>query len=203
MPAGGLGVDSRIFRDDMEECLRAGAYSYEKDFLPVIQAVYGDPRVEAVRHHFSQVTAGLDERVRSCFGKELAVDVVLCLGLCNGAGWAIAAGGAAFWRPRESPAGHRKDFGAGLDEPAGPAGACVPRAGGTFTTASTGSSGRRSPRGRRALCGSCLPKAQPCASNRCWQGTWDFTTRTKTAGKPGARSISWQPCGILTRTFPP
>lgn len=94
-----FGVDSRIFQDDMEECLRAGAYSYEKDFLPVIQAVYSDPRVEAVRCRFSQVTAGLDERVRARFGKELAVDVVLYLGLCNGAGWAVAAGEAASGGP--------------------------------------------------------------------------------------------------------
>ena len=76
-----------------------GAYSYEKDFLPVVQAVYGDPGWKRCGIISSQVTAGLDERVRSCFGKELAVDVVLCLGLCNGAGWAIAAGGAAFGGP--------------------------------------------------------------------------------------------------------
>ncbi|MGI6255052.1 MAG: hypothetical protein ACOYJZ_05420 [Acutalibacter sp.] len=90
---GCFGKDSHIFRDDMEGELSSGKYSYEKDYLPVIQGVYGDPRLERVRRFFSQVTEGLNEKVRDQFGNELDVDVVLYLGLCNGAGWATSMSG--------------------------------------------------------------------------------------------------------------
>ena len=88
-----FGEDSHIFRDDMEDVLATGKYFYERDYLPVIQGVYGDPRLENVRSTFHQVTEGLNERVKAQFGEELEVDIVLYLGLCNGAGWATTLGG--------------------------------------------------------------------------------------------------------------
>lgn len=88
-----FGNDSHIFRDDMEDVLATGKYFYERDYLPVIQGVYGDPRLEKVRSTFHQVTEGLNERVKAQFGEELEVNIVLYLGLCNGAGWATTLGG--------------------------------------------------------------------------------------------------------------
>lgn len=88
-----FGEHSPIFQEDMEEAIGSGDYSYETDYLPVIQAVYGDARLEQVRRLFSQVTEGLDEKVKDSFGKALDVDIVLYLGLCNGAGWVTALGG--------------------------------------------------------------------------------------------------------------
>lgn len=58
----------------MEEVLATGKYFYERDYLPVIQGVYGDPRLESVRSTFNQVTEGLDERVKAQFGEELEVE---------------------------------------------------------------------------------------------------------------------------------
>ena len=88
-----FGKDSHIFRDDMEDVLATGKYFYERDYLPVIQGVYGDPRLENVRSTFHQVTEGVNERVKAQFGEELEVNIVLYLGLCNGAGWATTLGG--------------------------------------------------------------------------------------------------------------
>ena len=88
-----FGAGSSIFRDDMEAELASGSYSYEENYLPVLQGVYGDPRVEPVRRTFSQITQGLHDRVQERFGKELEVDLVLYLGLCNGAGWVTSMNG--------------------------------------------------------------------------------------------------------------
>jgi len=78
---------------DMREVLDAG-YSWEKDFLPVLNAVTqnADKREEAVAS-FRRVTETLDERITARFGKTVDADLVLYLGLCNGAGWAASVNG--------------------------------------------------------------------------------------------------------------
>ena len=72
---------------DLEECLRCG-YTWEKDFLPVLNGVYAneEKRGELLRS-FYQVTEGLEEKIIARFGKTVDVDIVLYLGLCDGAGW--------------------------------------------------------------------------------------------------------------------
>lgn len=73
--------------EDMKDCIGAG-YSWESAFQPVLDAVVRDveKRERAVRS-FLEVTEGLDRKICDRFGKELDVDVILYLGLCNGAGW--------------------------------------------------------------------------------------------------------------------
>ncbi|MBR6376402.1 MAG: hypothetical protein IKS05_01400 [Oscillospiraceae bacterium] len=77
----------RLCLEDMREVLKAG-FSWEKDFLPVLNAVArdGDKREEAIRS-FHRVTDRLDERIRERFGRSPAAELVLYLGLCSGAGW--------------------------------------------------------------------------------------------------------------------
>ena len=72
---------------DMQECLDAG-YSWETDYLPVLNGVVknADKREEAVRL-FRKVTGQLEEKILGRFGKTVDADVVMYLGLCNGAGW--------------------------------------------------------------------------------------------------------------------
>lgn len=78
---------------DMQECVQAG-FSWENDFLPVLSAVFEKPdqRSEAIRS-FHTVTEHLDQRIRERFGKTVDADVILYLGLCNGAGWVTTIGG--------------------------------------------------------------------------------------------------------------
>lgn len=79
--------------DDMREVLAAG-YSWEKDFLPVLNAVARDgaKREEAICS-FRRVTERLDERIRARFGRSPDGALILYLGLCNGAGWVTEQNG--------------------------------------------------------------------------------------------------------------
>lgn len=72
---------------DLEEVLQAG-YSWEEDFLPVLNAVVREPekRREAAQN-FRRLTALLDRRIRERFHRTVDADLVLYLGLCSGAGW--------------------------------------------------------------------------------------------------------------------
>ena len=76
-----------LCRSDMKDCLQAGC-SWEEDYLPVLQAVFTDreKREEAVRA-FCAVSEHLDEKITQAFGKTVDADLVLYIGLCNGAGW--------------------------------------------------------------------------------------------------------------------
>ncbi len=78
---------------DKDECLAAG-YSWEQDYLPVLNAVLQKPeqRDEVIRSFFS-VTENLEQKILDKFGRTPEVDVILYLGLCNGAGWVTTING--------------------------------------------------------------------------------------------------------------
>ena len=71
---------------DMRDCINAG-YSWSEDYLPVLNAVLTgkEKREEAVRAFYA-VSEHLDEKIVEVFGKSVDADIVLYLGLCNGAG---------------------------------------------------------------------------------------------------------------------
>ncbi len=73
--------------NDMKECIN-GDISWEKDYLPTLNAVHAndDKCTEAVRT-FCEVSKHLDEKITKIFGKSVEADIVLYVGLCNGAGW--------------------------------------------------------------------------------------------------------------------
>lgn len=76
-----------IFKNDLKEYLDSGKYVYEKDILPIINAVNGHPALETLHSSFNKVTDTLDKRIIDCFGNELDVEIVFYVGLCNAAGW--------------------------------------------------------------------------------------------------------------------
>lgn len=84
---------AQIFIDDLQECLQAGGYTYERDILPIIQEVSGHPEAATLHGSFCKVTDGLNKRVMDLFGREPDIDVVLYLGLCNAAGWVTSING--------------------------------------------------------------------------------------------------------------
>lgn len=79
-----------IFIDDMNYSIKAGKYSYEKDFLPVINDVIKNKELLAITHEsFLEITKGLDDKIAKKFNRKLNVNIVFYLGLCNGAGWVV------------------------------------------------------------------------------------------------------------------
>lgn len=76
-----------IFLSDMKECLNYGKYTYEKNILPILNDVFEHPKLDILHESFSEVVNQLNQKVIDIFGKELDVDIVLYMGLCNGAGW--------------------------------------------------------------------------------------------------------------------
>lgn len=119
-----FGSGASLFEDDMNDCLLTGNYTYERDFLPVLQAVWNHPRLEEMHQSFLAAAKGLSERLVQRFGGGLDVDLFLYVGLCNGAGWAATLNG------RDAVLlGMEKSPGAGLGFSRGHAGADLPRAG--------------------------------------------------------------------------
>ena len=84
---------AEILNDDMNEYLESGEYTYEKDFLPIINGVWQNPKLDILHDSFLAVTDQLDSKISECFGVELEVEIVLYLGLCNAAGWVTTMNG--------------------------------------------------------------------------------------------------------------
>ncbi len=78
---------ANVFINDLKECLDSGNYVYEKDILPILNDVYEHSQLETLHSSFCKVTSGLNRKVIDCFGRELNIDIVLYIGLCNAAGW--------------------------------------------------------------------------------------------------------------------
>lgn len=84
---------AQLFREDANECISSGKYTFEKDFLPVINAVCQNPKLDILHENFRTVTKNLDSLVKEKFEKPLNADIILYLGLCNGAGWVTSLRG--------------------------------------------------------------------------------------------------------------
>lgn len=77
-----------LFISDMRQSLETGKFSWEKDYLPVLNDVaLHDESRERAHGSFCRATKNLKRSLYDKFGKGLDVDIILCLGLCNGAGW--------------------------------------------------------------------------------------------------------------------
>lgn len=79
---------AELYCSDMHACISTGMVSYEKDYLPVLQAAFDNEtqRREAIRS-FRTVTDDLSTKITFRFGRCPDVDIILLLGLCGGAGW--------------------------------------------------------------------------------------------------------------------
>lgn len=78
---------AEVFINDLKGCLNSDDYTYEKHVLPIINAVHRHPELEVLHASFCQITEDLNKKVLDCFGRELDIDIVLYVGLCNAAGW--------------------------------------------------------------------------------------------------------------------
>jgi uncharacterized protein YjaZ len=69
-------------------------YDYDKEILPTItNALTNENKMEILHQSFVNVTKHLQERIVAVFNTDIEVDIILYLGLCNGAGWATEING--------------------------------------------------------------------------------------------------------------
>ncbi len=76
-----------IFKQELNEYTKNNKYSWDNDFLPIINNVYNNKNIKLLNNSFLKVTNNLNGKINKTFNKKLSVDIVLYLGLCNGAGW--------------------------------------------------------------------------------------------------------------------
>ena len=77
-----------LVKDDIKD------YSFEKDILPVVKSAFANHEKQLTIHNnFQEITQNLSQRIQNTFGVQLEVDLILYLGLCNGAGWATELDG--------------------------------------------------------------------------------------------------------------
>lgn len=80
--------DENIFISDMNEMINLDHYSFDKEFLPILNnALRNEDKINDLVKIFYDVTL---EKLYNDFGKSVDVTIVLYLGLCNGAGWAVS-----------------------------------------------------------------------------------------------------------------
>ncbi|MDD4296875.1 MAG: hypothetical protein PHC69_07940 [Ruminiclostridium sp.] len=72
----------------------ASSYDFNKQVIPVITyALNNADKLEQAHSSFVEATQQLQKRIIEVFGNDLDVNIILYLGLCNGAGWATSLAG--------------------------------------------------------------------------------------------------------------
>lgn len=84
----------RLNREDMQECLSTGKFTFENDYLPVLNAACADGAARKKAHEsFLRCAEGLEEKVIRAFGRCPDIDIYFYFGLCGGAGWVTEVDG--------------------------------------------------------------------------------------------------------------
>lgn len=66
----------------------ATIYDFDKDILPILDlTIRNREKLKKAHDSFLEVVQDLSERIEAAIGMDLDVDIILYLGLCNGAGW--------------------------------------------------------------------------------------------------------------------
>ncbi len=71
----------------------AKGYDFENDVLPVLNLALNNEKIDFVSKNFQSVIKTLNSNLDKLFDKEPDINIVLYLGLCNGAGWATTLDG--------------------------------------------------------------------------------------------------------------
>ncbi len=71
----------------------AKGYDFEEDVLPVLNLALNNEKIDFVNKNFQSVIKTLNSNLDKLFDKEPDINIVLYLGLCNGAGWATTLDG--------------------------------------------------------------------------------------------------------------
>ena len=71
----------------------AKSYDFNKEVLPVLNLALNNEKIDFVNKNFQSVIKTLNSNLNKLFDKEPDINIVLYLGLCNGAGWATTLDG--------------------------------------------------------------------------------------------------------------
>lgn len=71
----------------------AKEYDFNKSVLPVLEAALNEEKLDFVNRSFQNVIDTLNENLSKLFDEEPDINIILYLGLCNGAGWATTLDG--------------------------------------------------------------------------------------------------------------
>ena len=71
----------------------AKSYDFNRDVLPVLENALNNEKIDFVSRNFQSVIDTLNENLSKLFDTEPDINIVLYLGLCNGAGWATTLDG--------------------------------------------------------------------------------------------------------------
>lgn len=71
----------------------AKEYDFEKDVFPVLENALNEEKIDFVSRNFQAVVDTLNANLTKLFDKEPDINIILYLGLCNGAGWATTLDG--------------------------------------------------------------------------------------------------------------
>lgn len=96
------GFDIELWRKYAEEISHelptkcendAKSYDFNKDVLPVLENALNNEKIDFVSRNFKFVIDTLNDNMSKLFDNEPDINIVLYLGLCNGAGWATTLDG--------------------------------------------------------------------------------------------------------------
>lgn len=74
--------------------LDAKEYDFDREILPVVNRVFSAPEAAQIANtSFQSVTNRLGRTIHKLFDHDIDLDIILYLGLCNGAGWATTLDG--------------------------------------------------------------------------------------------------------------
>ena len=71
----------------------AKEYDFNKSVLPVLEAALNEEKLDFVSRNFQNVIDTLNDNLSKLFDTEPDINIILYLGLCNGAGWATTLDG--------------------------------------------------------------------------------------------------------------
>lgn len=71
----------------------AKSYEFSKEIFPVIKDALNEEKINFVSRNFQAVIDTLNDNLSKLFDQEPDINIVLYLGLCNGAGWATTLDG--------------------------------------------------------------------------------------------------------------
>ena len=79
--------------DDYNEVIKSGEYTFEKDYLPILNNVLKDLNLRnKMIESFESTTKNIEETIYNKLGRSVDVVVLLYVGLGNGAGWVTNVG---------------------------------------------------------------------------------------------------------------
>lgn len=71
----------------------AKGYDFNKSVLPVLEAALNEEKLDFVSRSFQSVIVTLNDNLSKLFDTEPDINIILYMGLCNGAGWATTLDG--------------------------------------------------------------------------------------------------------------